>query len=1061
MKPELNSESIKILLVDDDEEDYIITRNLLTKIEDGNFHLEWKDSYTAAIETIDERRHDIYLIDYKLGEYSGLDLVRLVAASGNQVPVIMLTGQGERRIDIEAIRAGAADYLVKGSITPAGLERSIRHAIERQRTAEELQLSEERYRALVENSLGFICTHDLEGCLLSINPAAAHALGYQPDEMTGRNLREFMPSTTHSLYDHYLKVIQQETVSTGLMRMVRKDGRGSIWEYTNSLQVESGKPSYVVGYAHDVTESKRIGKALRESEERYRDLFENSSDLIQIASPDGLIVYVNSVWKRVLGYADEELTHFSFFDMVTPGSRAKCRELFAHAIAGERIDYFEATFITKDGLEIVVEGNITCSFKDGKPTSARGIFHDITERKLLETEIHRTRDIALESTKLKSEFLANMSHEIRTPMNGVIGMTDLLLETDLSLPQREYTENIQSSAELLLTIINDILDFSKIESGLLRFEKIDFDLCTSVEAPVELLAEQAQAKGLELASIIYQNVPTALRGDSGRLRQVLTNLIGNAVKFTDHGEVVVSVSKSSETSDHAVLRFEIRDTGIGISAEAQQGLFQAFTQADGSTTRKYGGTGLGLAISKQLVELMGGQIGIESAPGAGSTFWFTGKFKKQLTPATTAKEPARNLSGARVLIVDDNFTNRGILRHQTSSWGMIPTEVESGARALELLRAAVTRGEPYDIALLDLMMPLMNGFQLAEAIKADPSIAAVSLVLLASFNEHGPGEKAGQAGISAYLPKPVRQSQLYDCLTAVRAGFASPEPVRPISPVALHSGRQAVVQPKAQTVSNLRIIIAEDNKMNQKVALGQLYNLGCHAEAVANGRELLTALEEAEFDLILMDCQMPEMDGFAATAEIRRREGAARHITIIAMTANALDGDAEKCLAAGMDDYLSKPVKTEVLRQKLELWVKPVEPASSGKGLSEAAVSAGSKRDNLIDQSQLASLRALQEPGQADFVTELIDLFVTDTVSLLKVLHEAVASNDVTEISRVAHFLKGSSANIGAEEMAALYEQLEGKDRANGNAEALLKRLDQEFELVREALNGERRGMVD
>ncbi|MEP7342450.1 MAG: PAS domain S-box protein, partial [Acidobacteriota bacterium] len=393
----MNSEAIKVLLVDDDEEDYIITRNLLAKIEGGNFQIEWQGSYMTAVGIIKECRHDIYLIDYSLGQYNGVELVRLVAESSCKALVIMLTGQGELRIDMEAITAGAADYLIKGAVTPDGFERSFRHARERKRAAEELRQSEERYRSLVENSLGLICTHDLEGRLLSINPAAAQALGYQPDEIIGKNLQQFLPKAAHVLYGIYLLKIQQEAVSTGLMRLVTKDGAERIWEYTNSLQVESGKPSYVVGYAHDVTESRRNQQALRESEERYRDLFENSNDLIQIANPDGLIIYVNSAWKRVLGYEDDEARHLSFFDMVTPGSRAKCWELFAHAVAGENIDSFEAVFVAKDGREITVEGNIICSFKDGKTIWARGIFCDITERKeseaaLIESE-HRFRNL--------------------------------------------------------------------------------------------------------------------------------------------------------------------------------------------------------------------------------------------------------------------------------------------------------------------------------------------------------------------------------------------------------------------------------------------------------------------------------------------------------------------------------------------------------------------------------------------------------------------------------------------------------------------------------------------
>ena len=640
-------------------------------------------------------------------------------------------------------------------------------------------------------------------------------------------------------------------------------------------------------------------------------------------------------------------------------------------------------------------------------------------------------------------------------MNGVIGMTGLLKETDLTRDQRDYTDIIDLSAEALLKIIDEILDFSKIEAGLLHFEKIDFDLRGAVEGTLELLAEKAQAKGLELAALVYEDVPTALQGDPGRLRQVLTNLTGNAVKFTATGEVVVCVKKLSEAASGVTLRFEIQDTGIGIDPDVQRSLFRAFTQADGSTTRKYGGTGLGLAISKQLVELMGGQIGIESRPGLGSTFWFTAEFEKQINPAATT-ETAFSLSEARVLIVDDNATNRSILNHQTSSWGMIPTEAESGAQALELLRGRACEGHPFDIAILDLMMPGMDGFQLAEAIKSDPSIAAVTLVLLPSFGERGHGERARDTGIAAYLQKPVRQSKLYDCLASVMAHSTTPEAATPPPLVTRHSVRDAKLQPSSLPFSKLRIMIADDNDINLKVALGQLQKLGYRAESVTNGLELLKALEHAEFDVILMDCQMPEVDGFAATAEIRRREGDTRHTVIIAVTANALDGDEEKCLAAGMDDYLSKPVKAELMRQKLELWSSPTKRTPSANRLSEAAASSDELRNDVIDLTQLASLRSLQQPGKTDLVTDLIDVFVSVTVAQMKVLHKAVASNDLTGIQRVAHSLMGSSTKIGAIQMAALYGQLEGKEDDTLDGEALLKQLDQEFVLVREALNAQR-----
>lgn len=542
--------------------------------------------------------------------------------------------------------------------------------------------------------------------------------------------------------------------------------------------------------------------------------------------------------------------------------------------------------------------------------------HDIDSRRLVEAKLTEALDHSLATVNARADFLSMMSHEIRSPMTGVLGMTGLLLDTNLTAEQLDYVETIHSSGQALLTIINDVLDFSKIDAGKLKLEIIDFDPRTTVEEVVKLLAGKAHKKGLELACLMPAELPQTLRGDPGRLRQILINLIDNAVKFTPQGEVLVRVTLAESTPEEVVVRFEVSDSGIGISLEAQARLFQSFSQADNSITRKYGGTGLGLVICKRLIELMGGQIGLESEVGRGSTFWVSVPLAKQ--PARPPREPLRlaALQGVRACIVAQNATTRRTLEHDLSHWGLQALSVEDGSTALAFLRAAATRGEPCELALLDMPIPDMDAFELARVVKTDPALAHVRLVMLTSFGQRGQAKAAREAGFSAYLTKPLRHAQLYECLATVMGALeaAGQGVERGGAPTASPLVTRHTLD-EAQARSRPRILVADDSIVDQKVAVRMLEKLGYQAHIANNGREALEALADTrvDYEAVLMDWHMPEMDGLAVTAEIRQREGPLRHMPIIVMTANAVEGDREKCLQAGTDEYLPKPISLDQL----------------------------------------------------------------------------------------------------------------------------------------------------
>jgi two-component system sensor histidine kinase/response regulator len=784
--------------------------------------------------------------------------------------------------------------------------------------------------------------------------------------------------------------------------------------------------------------------AVREQrlKQQFKLLLDSTAEAIYGVDLDGNFMFCNPACVSLLGYASaadllgrhtHEIMHHTRADG-TAYPAADCR-IYQACQQGNGTRADDEVFWRADGSSFPVEYWSNPMVRDREPIGTVVTFTDISARKRVEAELRQSKEAAEAANRAKSEFLANMSHEIRTPMNGIIGMTELVLDTDLSADQRDHLGMVKLSADSLLTVINDVLDFSKIEAGKFQLDAVEFDVRDDVGDALKLLGLRANQKGLELTYAVQQDVPQRLVGDSPRLRQILLNLVGNAIKFTEHGEVVVRVCAESFTDEGPVLRFSVADTGIGIAADKLPDIFNPFTQADGSTTRKYGGTGLGLTISLRLAELMGGSIWAESVPGKGSVFHCTVRMGNA---TSAARVPVRrvNLEELSVLVVDDNATNRVILSEILRNWHMQPTPVGNGRDAVAEMQRAAAAECSFPLVLIDAMMPEMDGFAVAEEIKKTPMLAGATILMLSSADGAGDAQRCRDLGIARYLRKPIKQSELLDAIL-IALGSVPRQP----------SDADAATEPKS-AAGAWKILLAEDNEVNQQLALHILTRRGHNVEIVENGKEALAALERREYDVVLMDVQMPELDGLAATAAIRAAERiSGRHIPIVALTAHAMNGDRERCLAAGMDAYVAKPLRPSELLDAIAGALTASSPP-----LSSFTAQPSPDEQDCLPFDPEATLARVE--GDMELLRKMVQLFARQSLPLLDTIADAVDRRDGPALERSAHKLKGSIGNFGslAAHKAAFELEQRGRDADFSEASEVCVRLKNQVEALNLAL---------
>jgi two-component system, sensor histidine kinase and response regulator len=920
-------------------------------------------------------------------------------------------------------------------LTTVALEKT-RLIAQRHMTEIAVRASEMRYRAIVEDQSELICRFRSDSTMSFVNEAYCRYFGKQRNELENHSFLPLLPAEDRDLVQRqFIALSPDNNVAVYSHRIILNKAVRWVQWTTRAFFDELSQPIEFQSVGQDITERKHAEDQLRASEASFRSLLEQAPEGILIADSEGRFVEANPVACAMVGYHRSELLRMTVADLLAKeelSALAERMRLYAegHTVFGER------SLKRKNGAVVQVE-MIAKKLPDNRLLT---IVRDLSERLKNERSLREAKDAAEQASLAKSAFLANMSHEIRTPMNGILGMLGLLLDSPLDDEAREFAETARLSGEHLLTIINDILDFSKIEADRLELEAIVFELPVLIEDTVALFAEQAQGKGLELVCFVHKDVPMAVRGDPARLRQVLINLLGNAVKFTHTGEVVVRVGLAghqtdsvSETgtalttplsSDEKSVRLHITvsDTGPGISSEAQPRIFQAFSQADSSTTRRYGGTGLGLAISRHLVELMGGRIDFHTTP-QGTTFIFSVALEMPAAPAEPVVVPA-HLRDLRIVIIDDNATCRDVLTARLLAWGMKAEAVADPAQALQILQDGIMQTPPVALALVDLDMPEMDGLALLRVIKQRPELTQIPVVALSTIGNRTQSQEAKRLGAVACVTKPVRSVQLLDTLLFVMGVGRDPQATRHLA---------------ADIREDLRILLADDNLVNRRLVLAQLKQMGLSADSASNGREVLQVLERAVYDIILLDGQMPDLDGYATAQEIRQREGTQRHTIIIALTANVLSGDRERCLAAGMDNYLAKPIKIQVLHDIIrQYFPAPTDNRSDAASPRTETATTTTRSSSVRDITarmrraihtcsglDTAVIEDLIAQGGLELIHTLSEALHGEMLKQLPRLEQALQQQDLPTASAAVHGIKGAAWSLGLRELASACLALE------------------------------------